>query len=103
MSLGGATNIAKLGQNFEIFVNYDERFCDNDIDSLASRCKYTNVIINPRFSHYIIMVCTCMKKITIYFHWKNFNEHLRWIFLAPPKIRPWWSICFNGNLDKIYS
>ena len=28
MSLGGATNIAKLRQNFEIFVKFDAQFCD---------------------------------------------------------------------------
>ena len=36
MSLGGTTNLAKLGRNFDIFVKCDGQFCDNGFDPLAS-------------------------------------------------------------------
>jgi len=39
MSLDGAINVAKLGQHFEFFVQFDAQFCEHDFDPLTSRYK----------------------------------------------------------------
>ena len=56
VSLGGATSVAKLGQNFEILLKFGRTFVALNFDHLTSRCK--------RFSHnavvvhlYIIKLC----------------------------------------------